>query len=87
MTEYEPIDLVPESRHLINELTKVGLLAGQLVSRAAVENGNHDPITEMFDDVAQRITGTLLEFQVALKQHDRSDSRIAMEHANGVVDA
>ena len=66
--QYEPLELDGDSRKLINRLTEVGIVAGNLVSRAAVEHGNHHPVTEMFDNVAQRITVALLEFQIALNE-------------------
>ena len=67
MSEYEPIS-DEDSHHLINELMDVGLLAGTYVSRAAMQLGNHHPITDAFDNVAQRITVTLLEFRFALEE-------------------
>ena len=66
LMQYEPIELNEDSRKLVNKLIEVGIVAGNLVSRAAVEHGDHHSITEMFDNVAQRITATLLEFQIAV---------------------
>lgn len=84
MSEYEPVDLERDSRRMINELTDVGRTAGLLVSRAALERGDHDQVTEMFDNVAQAITVALLKFQYELAQVERPSVHVSHgDHVEG----
>lgn len=66
MSEYEPIDLERDSKRLINELIDVGRTAGLFVSRAAMDYGDYDPRTKMFDVAAQRVTLVLLKLHADL---------------------
>lgn len=67
MNDFKPVNLDEDSKCLKKELIDLGRHAGRLVSRAAMEHGNHHPVTDMFDKVAQHITVALLELQLALK--------------------
>lgn len=81
MMDYEPTNLDRDISHLKNQLTEVALLAGRLVSNAALE-GN-EPITEMFDKVAQRLTFILLELQAAAKEIADANNEVSGGSSDG----
>ena len=80
MSEYEPVDLDHDVAYLLSQLMGVGRLAGMLMSRASAEaldaKGGvahrlappQDAIVEMYDRVAQRITASILELQIAKEE-------------------
>lgn len=62
--EYAPLK-DEDATMLKNELMRVGELASNLMSRAHREN--NESLTEAFDKVAQRLTGTYLDLFNDLK--------------------